>query len=159
MSSNKYQKDLDKLEAWAINRGYTVHFIPYVMDAVWGFDKSININSKCKLETQLYSLLHECGHIMVRSNQKKFRSNYPISHTQEKRKSVNKQIFRTKSYQVDIITEEIDAWRKGKELAKRIGIKLSNSAYDKETSKWVFSYINTAYENVNSRKRSRKKPK
>ncbi len=53
----------------------------------------------------------------------------------------NKRLERSHKYKVDVIAEELDAWRKGKELAKRLDIYINEDNYYSLMTKCVYSYV------------------
>ena len=53
----------------------------------------------------------------------------------------NKALERSKKYKVDIMSEEIDAWRKGRELANRLDIYIDEEKYYKVQTECLYSYI------------------
>ena len=53
----------------------------------------------------------------------------------------NKRLERSPKYKVDVLTEEIDAWRKGKELANRLEIYIDEDNYYSIMAKCVYTYI------------------
>ena len=67
---NKWQSYINKIILWAQTKGYNVNFHPNFEDEMDDSRKIININSRFKLEIQLYGLLHECGHLLIRNNKK-----------------------------------------------------------------------------------------
>lgn len=156
MSKNKYQKAIDKVVAWATNRGYDVDFGGSYEDRMSEFEKIITINTRFKPEIQLYALLHECGHVLIRCDKKRYKRHFRVLASAETlsrtKHSFNKRSYRSKAWQVDQIAEEIDAWRKGRELAKRLKIKINEDTYDKEIGRWVFTYISYAYERINKKR-------
>ena len=77
----------------------------------------------------IYSLLHECGHIIV-SDKKSYNKNYKI---------LNKGYLdgrHTKGllYKYKQLREEIQAWEKGFKLSKKLGINIKKEDYDKYAS-------------------------
>jgi hypothetical protein len=53
----------------------------------------------------------------------------------------NKRLQKSSKYRVDVLAEEIDAWRKGKDLAKRLDIFIEEENYYTTMSKCVYTYI------------------
>ena len=56
----------------------------------------------------------------------------------------NKRIEKSKEYRVETLTEEIDAWDRGKKLAKRLEIYIDDKNYRKLTNECIYSYIEWA---------------
>ena len=65
---------------YAVNRlGYEVYEGPDMQDVCMSDVKEINICSRKGVEKKLYSLLHECGHALIRENWSKFpKSSLPM---------------------------------------------------------------------------------
>ncbi len=132
---------LKKLLKWIKSKNWTVYFGPDVEDEMIPSIKQIKINNKFSYEIQLFALLHECGHMMI-LNDKNYFEKYPsLIHIGSK----------SKKYNVDVVCEEIDAWRKGKQLAKKLNIRINQKKYYREMIKYIFSYIEYAYEMKNDR--------
>ena len=58
--------------------------------------------------------------------------------------TVHKQLERSPKYKVDCIAEEIEAWRRGKNLAERLGLYINEEKYNALTAECVYSYIKWA---------------
>jgi len=140
--NNLFKSGLNKLVEWISSKNWDVRFGVFE-DEMSQWDKVIKINIKCKLENQLYTLLHECGHLLLYKN-KNYKKQYPYSFKVDMKLNRNKRLMKVHRYQVDLISEEIDAWRKGKELAKRLRIYINEDNYNNEMAKYVFTYINGA---------------
>lgn len=138
-----YQAGLNKLILWADSKNFEVLFGHGFIDEMTHFDRTITINTKSKIENQLYACLHECGHLLIHLN-RNYSKKYPNTYRVESLPTKHKGLVRAHKYQVDVIAEEIDAWRKGKELAKRLGIFINEKNYNDEMSKYVFTYIKSA---------------
>lgn len=147
----KINHSIEKLIKWANKKGYRVEFKRNTDDEIIAIEKLIIINSSYKKEAQLYSFLHECGHALISSNIKSYKKNYKINYDyffSKKSKNINKI---SKKFQIALISEEIEAWKRGKKLAKRLNIKINNRIYDEEAHKWIFTYINYAYRRINKK--------
>ena len=127
-------------EVWkyAINRlGYEIYEDPDYQDCCRNDAKIIEICSRNGIENKLYALLHECGHALIRENWKKFTQEYP-AHADcgfDGRKS------RSAKFKISTIEEEIEAWKRGKRLAKRLGIEINEERYDANKAKYLMSYV------------------
>ena len=98
-------------------------------------EKLITINKKLGFENQLYTILHECGHLLINNN-KNYIKNHPYSY-----KPANKKLYGTIKYEVDLVSEEIEAWNRGKCLAKKLKIYIDEKKYFNHMSRYVFTYI------------------
>jgi hypothetical protein len=113
--------------------GIDVIFGKKEKDAYYYDDDCIGINTNHTKEIQLYCLLHEAGHLILRKNEK-FKELYP--EVGDKGKS---QLSR-----VDIIREEIDAWTEGRELAKYLDIEIDEYRWRRYWKHQVYKYIRWA---------------
>lgn len=148
--SDKWQNYINKVVRWAKTRSYDVEFHPNYDDKMDDCDKIVYISTRFNSEIQLYGLLHECGHLLIRKNKSRYNKTYPV--TKNYTQSIHKGIAKSKRYQVDIIAEEIDAWRVGKNLAKRLKIGINEDNYNSEMGKYVYYYVEDAYKTVKKKK-------
>lgn len=138
---------IKKLIDWVEKKNWTVGFYSTYSAMRW-WDREIEICSRLALETQLHDLLHECGHLILHLNHKRYRERFPFSDMTEDLKNLRHRRSRRKSkrYKVDEIAEEIEAWEQGKKLAKRLNIQLNKEKYHKHMTEGVWSYIEAATE-------------
>mgnify|MGYP003135978700 FL=1 len=120
--------------------GYEVYEGPDMQDVCMSDVKEINICSRKGIEKKLYGLLHECGHALIRENWTKFQKEFPAHAAcgYDRRKN------RTDGYRVSLVEEEYEAWKRGKRLAKRLGIELDEERYEKHKTKCIMSYMHWA---------------
>ena len=135
-----FESGICDLIEWAHKKGYSIDFDYCVQDELRPADKLITISTRQNEEKQLYSLLHECGHLILAKNETSYEKKYPSS-TKMAYFNSNKRLARSPQYKVDILAEEIDAWRKGEDLAKRLDIWIDEENYYKTKSKCVYTYI------------------
>ena len=132
-----FSKELEFLEAFLITEhSATVIFGKDEIDAYYPSANCIGINSNHSKEIQLFCLLHEAGHLIIRSG-KDFSAIYPDS----------TECPETQISKVDTIREEIDAWSRGKELAESLGIKIDEQKWNRYWKQQVFKYIKWAAKN------------
>lgn len=135
-----FENSIQKLEMWASKKGFKLSF-GATPDQVSFENKIIYVYNKQKKENQVYSLLHECGHILVSQNIEDFEKSYPMyAHASD----VTKRQEKTNKYKVSLIGEEFEAWKRGLSLAKRLGIEINKENYDKIMSKCLMTYIKWA---------------
>ena len=129
--SKQYRKWLKEIEKFLIKK-YEVP-VEYSSDAISAYyyeEEHITIDTKDSLEQQVYTLLHEAGHVVCRDLR-----NWPP------RKP--KKLYRYK-YRVEVLYEEILAWEKGWEIAQELNLNLDYKEYDKCRVKCLFKYIQWA---------------
>jgi len=126
---------IQKIEGWLIKQGYTLHFGR--TDQVNRDPNVVTITSTLSRKPKIYSLLHECGHVILYNSSdylKKYKS-VDIGDNQDQRHAKSL-IFRYKK-----LAEEMEAWNEGYKLAQKLGIKISKVAYDTYAAPWIHSYI------------------
>jgi len=128
------------LERWVNAKNFEVDYEYNTVDYIDEDERQIIINTRSGAEIQLYALLHECGHLIIRKS-KDYKSKYPVSC---KLQSKNKQIEGSIAYKMDVVREEIEAWDKGKDLAKRLNIHLDEQKFLNLVNKCVMTYIEWA---------------
>ena len=122
------------LVEWLDRKGYFVDFDKKGDDSVDCSNKIVSINNTRTKETQLYILLHECGHILIDNNE----SVVKYKDVQERfaeRTAINK---------VFTVMEEAEAWKRGKLLAKRLGIHIDEEKWNKDITRALGKYIKWA---------------
>ena len=136
MNQHQYKQNLYKLRGWLKNKNFELDVSHTVYDNVLidKFSKIVEISARQSLKNQIYCLLHECGHIILKNN-KNFSSQFP-AYSSKKIKRKNNLLL-----EYDTIREETYAWDKGMELAKRLKIKLDQDDY----RKFAFSKLRTYF--------------
>tara|TARA_Y100000310_G_scaffold134378_1_gene133369 strand:- start:159 stop:569 length:411 start_codon:yes stop_codon:yes gene_type:complete len=119
------------LECWAYARGYCVHFAHDGDDSVDEIAKIISINTTRSLETQLYTLLHECGHILIYGSDKVVNVKEVTDHYGEK----------SNIYRVFRVIEEVEAWKRGLSLADRLGIGIDKKKWNRDVARALKQYM------------------
>ena len=128
------KEDLEFLESYLITE--------YDAEFVWGkkeknayyYDVNcISINTTRSKEIQLFCLLHEAGHLIIRKTEN-FSNEYPHTHKDGK----------TQLSRVDIIREEIKAWEEGREFARRLFIEIDDYRWSRYWKRQVYKYIRWA---------------
>ncbi len=108
MFSNSAEDCLASVESFlVVIYDVVVDYDPLGMDEYWIDDKVITINDTKTLRQQLFVLLHEAGHVILRSNPD-FDKMFPGSKTSK----------------IEILKEEVIAWEEGRKLAGKLQIPL-----------------------------------
>ena len=138
-----YEKSIEILCEWVQNRGHEVRFQKELGDQLSYEDKIIFINTRQGMENQLYSLLHECGHLLVYLSHNGFERDHPMyAYKATKRQE------KTKKCKVSVIGEEYEAWKRGRKLAKRLDIEVNKDKFDLAMTKALMSYFKWAANNA-----------
>jgi hypothetical protein len=130
------RNSINSLIYWADSYGYQVAFVAYGEDSICDSAKYIEINSNNTLETQLYCLLHECGHLLIHNNGSTFNF-FKISKNFSEKSNTHK-VFR--------VIEEIEAWKRGRGLAKRLCINIDEDAWNRRICSAIKKYMAWALE-------------
>jgi len=139
-----FEDGISTVSMWLHDKGWTIDFDYLNKDEMSPTEKLVTVNTRQGIEKQLYSLLHECGHVLVQQNWLRYEKDYPATAKMNCYPSVNKRLERTPKYKVDVLSEEIEAWKRGKTLAKRLGIFLDEKKYNDLASRCIFSYVKWA---------------
>lgn len=108
MFSNSDEDCLASVESFLVDiYDVVVDYDPLGMDEYWIDDKVITINDTKTLRQQLFVLLHEAGHVILRSNPD-FDEMFPGSKTSK----------------IEILKEEVIAWEEARKLAGKLQIPL-----------------------------------
>ena len=140
VKKKKFEAGLDKLIEWSTKKGFSIDFDYCGHDEFRSTEKAISINTRQSRENQLYALLHECGHLILQNNDDLYNAKYPSS-AKMAYCTNNKRLESSPKYKVDVMAEEIDAWRKGKDLAKRLGVYVDEDNYYSISTKCLYTYI------------------
>lgn len=135
--SNPIEQNMDKIESWLDKKGFVLckSKKKTIQDEVDFERKVVFLSLRSSLISQLYSLLHECGHVIIRGRKdykEKYKSFYKVS------EECSSPTLRSS---VEELEEEINAWREGEQLCKKLSIVIDTDEYYKYSSRWVFTYI------------------
>ena len=134
---NKDNYNLEVLKKWVSRKGYTVSECANISDEIDFFSKEIIINKNQTSKNKLYSLLHEAGHLMINNNISSFLNFVPLYPNY----FYDGRTMRSRKYKVSVLCEEIEAWKKGIGIAKRLDIKIDKDDYLDYMSKNVWTYV------------------
>lgn len=135
-----WEAQIERLVEDIEDMGYDVTQETKAQDRVELADRTIFINRTKHAESRFYTLLHEIGHILIRKGWKRFRSYYP-SYPEKPYDGIDRRSERSRSYHVALIAEEIEAWRRGLDFARRRKYFVDPLKYDRESSEAVHSYF------------------
>ena len=130
-----------EIENWLGSKGYEVVQETDADDSIVWDSKTVYINSRNHPETRYYTLLHECGHLLVSQGAKQWAKDIPMYASSE-----DARVERSKAYGVSLVAEEIEAWKRGRRLGNRFNHYINNEKYDSTFTQCVFSYIESVAE-------------
>jgi|TARA_R110000851_G_scaffold331794_1_gene506541 hypothetical protein len=142
---NKHSKNINKLVKWAKEvKQITVVIATGQVDRYMPEDRLIVINGSQTGENQLHTLLHECGHSLNRENGS---LEYRYGKYQLLAQSdLTGKPIKSYAYRVQLLDEEMQAWKNGKEIASGLGMKIDEVAYENCAAKCIMSYVDWAAE-------------
>lgn len=121
-------EQMAKVINWCTDHGIAVHFNRTVTGEGGEYDWSgkITVDSRSSHELQLFTILHEVGHSL----------------TGEMRSDVvSPRRLRTITYRVDVVDYELEAWKRGLNLARELKLGLDERRYNRARSVYVKSYM------------------
>ena len=130
------KEQIARLVDYIYESGWTINFNSRRNEADH-FSKCININYQTHGKKLYWTLLHECGHMIIRSNPATFMCRYPgITAALVSEKAAG-----YTNYRVDTVREEFNAWDEGERLADQLELELDKKAYRKFGNTCLLSYI------------------
>ena len=103
-----------------------VDYDPLGLDEFWVDDRVITINDTQTPRRQLFVLLHEAGHVILR-NKEEFDQMFPDSKTSK----------------IEILKEEVLAWEEARKLANKLDIPLGKD-WNIHVRQAIARYVNWA---------------
>ena len=128
---------IKRLEDWIIKQGYTLNKSKSAFDSVDSKKKIVSLNTRSSIQKQLFSLLHECGHLLTRKNKKKFYKEFKVLADLEDVVSDKKPL----RFYILELEDETRAWRFGLKLAKQLEIPLNIEKYNAYADKCILTYM------------------
>ena len=139
MIIKNWQKSIDSVVKWAEDRGINVCFGKDLEDQFCYKERVIHINTNQTKENRFYVLLHECGHYLISMTSSNFVRDMPLY--KGFTGGEDGRVARSKAYHVSLVAEETEAWRRGRNLARRLGESIDNKRYDNMMANCVYTYI------------------
>ena len=140
LTREQWNDQFQHLTHWAESKGYQVVLETDGEDHICFEEKRVTIDSRCWSENRFYTLLHECGHLLIYQNRRSFQKDYPMYAVF----AVDGRQAKSNAYRVSLIAEEIMAWKKGRDLARRLNLTIDKTKYDQVMVEAVMSYIDMA---------------
>lgn len=139
MQNQRWLSQTSELNVWLNSKGYKLSLETDAEDCVDFNTKTVHINSRNHPESRYYTLLHECGHILISQNSKRFDKEMPMYARSNDGRSA-----RSKAYRVSTVAEELEAWKRGRRLSYKLNHFINESKFDKQITDNVMSYIEWA---------------
>jgi len=116
MTTEKIEQDLSCVEAYLLDYyDVVVDFDILGLDEYWVEDRTVTINNSKDEKHQLFVLLHETGHVILRD-----------------REDFNEAFPDVERERVETLKEEVMAWEEARKLAKKLNIELGPG--------WILNY-------------------
>ena len=150
--SNKLIRDMASIEklaivvSWCEERKLEVFFGKGPNGEYHHDERFITINGRLAPESQLFVLLHECGHALIGERHRKER--YGNGYSASELPHVQKTLL----YRIDVVDEELEAWHRGLKLARRLGIEVNVDRYNRTRAEYVKSYLQWATQPANQKR-------
>jgi len=125
------------VENWLFNRDYVITQFTGAEDSVCYNTREVLINTRKHVESRFYTLLHECGHILINDNRDRL---YKLS--RETQAHWGKKPARSR--RIAVLSEEVEAWKRGERLAKKLGLKINERKFDTARTNALMSYVEWA---------------
>jgi Zn-dependent peptidase ImmA (M78 family) len=122
---------------WCTNKGLAVVFDSKRLGGYDPNTKQVRCNSRHRPEAQLFLLLHECGHFLIGD-----KGHEKFSLVEEAENDPN--VKRMLAHRVDVISEELEAWNRGRSLARRLKIRIKKREWDRFRARCLKGYIKWA---------------
>jgi hypothetical protein len=136
MKKSKWDKQFMILGEWLMAKGYKVECYTSAEDRLEFDSKVVHIDSRQHAENRFYTLVHECGHLLIAGSLKQFQKDHPVYAS-----SCDSRQQRSRAYQVSLVAEEIEAWKRGRRLANRLNLHINDKKFDKVMTSCVMTYI------------------
>ncbi len=134
-----FLKSFELIESWLLEKEYDVLLETDGPDGVYFNCKQVVLNSRNHIEKRLYILLHECGHILIDNN-----SSDRIFSLSQQTEAIMGGRKVSRKRRVAKLTEEIEAWKRGESLARRLGIEIDEEKFDRVRADAIMSYVEWA---------------
>ena len=134
-----WMQQFGTVSEWLLKKGYVVSLCTDAEDQVHIEEKIVQIDSRQHAESRFYTLLHEAGHVLIRQGWKQFHADHPMYASSGDGRNV-----RCRAYRVSLVAEECEAWKRGRRLAKRLGLFVYDKKYDQISIECLMSHIQWA---------------
>lgn len=124
---------------WLALRGIVVDFLRTDTGRYLPTVFRIEIPTSLDPATQLYTLLHECGHHLVEHSTTRYRD-FPNGYLRQQHEVKGRGLL----YKTDVIGEEFEAWNRGLKLATRLNIYVDRDKFDLVKAKALRTYFRWA---------------
>lgn len=125
---------------WLNSRGISLKFKKRTGAAFYFDSKTVVASSTLRPDAALVYILHECGHVLIGNEgaSDRYAMGYPKQHDPKHNRSFQ--------HRMAVLDEEMEAWHRGKKLAKRlkIGWCISERLWEEKKLDCLKTYVHWA---------------
>ena len=129
----KFRRYRKQLAEWAEQENLIL--LPSTGDEYCPENGVISYNKNNRLEKQVYSILHECGHHLTQSSKE-----YVTRHKVQVDALTDGRKTKSLRWRISCLGEEFQAWERGKKLAKALDFKLNEKRYEDYVAQCLKTY-------------------
>jgi len=131
-----WDKQIKKVTKYSNKLGYEICYkkLPQGISYIDFNIESIMINRNLTKERKLYTILHELGHHIIHNKKvKKYNKTLGYQYKKFSKRSI--------VYKITEIEEELEAWKQGYKLSKKLGLKINRSNFETYKASLISTYI------------------
>jgi len=128
-----------KLRGWLQRRGFRLKLVRKAKNEVCCTDKVVTLQTTLTLKSQVATLLHECGHVLVHLARKRSRCTKVAGASWKDWESLRDS--RSKRSELLALQEEMVAWDRGERLARRLRIKVCTKFQRLVRTRALMTYV------------------
>ena len=128
----EHEDAISSLILWFQKRGYHIELERDGHDAIDRISKFVSINSTRSKETQIHVMLHEAGHLLIGE------ADSIVNGEEEVLKKYSE---KSKIHKTFTVIEEVEAWKRGLGLARRLGIPINKEKWNKDVARAIYKYM------------------
>ena len=134
------------IQSWIKKKGFKFISSPGLTDAVMFGVDCVFINSQPCRDSKIATMLHECGHILIREARQRADEAGSITPVvgvtqREFESGTGRYTHKSKRKSVAVVTEEIEAWERGWNLGRRLKVRMSRKKYENTRIKALMTYM------------------
>jgi hypothetical protein len=134
-------ENIEKILLWCNYKKIFVNFFPTDQENYSNSLRRIQVNSDSSLESQMFTLLHECGHHLIFESAVRDPQLYIERFSRGYYSQLSEEIISTYGRKISIIAEEIEAWVRGFNLSKRLDLKIDYVRFEEYKNRCLESYV------------------
>lgn len=131
-------EQIRNLESYCAEKGWMVKYVAKTpgADSAWPDSNRIIIQKDRKSEVTFYYFLHELGHMLICQNKNSYSDKYSAIYDDFHANSQTHKVVR--------IEEELEAWKVGYKLARRLKLSVNRRNFEQIKSRCIMTYFTWA---------------